>query len=94
MGLALPPLLVATKGSNPLSLLPKQVEGLGPWCPKTVCPSFLPSGLIQWFWIMILYKKCRKTVYYKPQFINFEPKLTVFRLGVPYQNFLNKTVPP
>ena len=31
---------------NP-SLLPKQVEGLGPWCPKTVCPPFKPKGL---FW--------------------------------------------
>ena len=75
MGQALPPVSVVTIGSNPFSLLPKQVEGLDPWCPKTVCPPFLPSGLIQRFWIMILHEKCRKTVYYTTQFINFEPKL-------------------
>ena len=31
--------------SNPL-LLPNQVGGLGLWCPKFVCPQFLPSGSI------------------------------------------------
>ena len=41
---AIPPVLAVTKGSNPLSLLPKQAGGLGLWCPKTVCPSFSPSG--------------------------------------------------
>jgi len=44
MCLALPPASAVTKGWNPLSLLPKQAGGLGLWCPKTVCPSFSPSG--------------------------------------------------
>ena len=51
------------------------MEGLCHWCPNTVCAPFLPSGLVQCFWIMILHEKCRKTVYHTSQFINFEPKL-------------------
>ena len=45
MGQALPPVSAVMIGSNPLSLLPKQVEGLGPWYPKAVCPPFSPNGL-------------------------------------------------
>ena len=30
-----------------LLLLPKWEEGLGPWCPKMVCPPFKPNEL---FW--------------------------------------------
>jgi len=32
MGQALLPVLAVTNSSNPLSLLPKQAGGLGPWC--------------------------------------------------------------
>ena len=38
LGQALLPVSAVTKGSNPLSLLPKQAEGFGPECPKTGCP--------------------------------------------------------
>ena len=75
MGQALPPLPAVTIGSNPFSLLQKQAGELGPLCPKTVCPSNSPSGLFQKLYILILHEKCRKMVYYTPQFINFEPKL-------------------
>ena len=41
---ALTPVLAVTKGLNPPSLLPKQVGGLSPWCPETVCPPLKPRG--------------------------------------------------
>jgi len=47
MGQALPPVLAVSNGSNPLSLQPKQAGGLGPCCPKTVCPSNSPNGSFQ-----------------------------------------------
>ena len=34
----------ASAGLNPLSLLPKQVGGLGPGCPKTSCPPIAAIG--------------------------------------------------
>ena len=74
-GQALPPVSAVTREDSNLSLLPKQVGRLGLWCSKAVCPPFSPSGLIQWLWIMILHKTCRKMVYHIFQFINFEPKL-------------------
>ena len=44
MGQAFLPVSTVTKGSNPLLLLPKQVEGLGPWCYKTGCPLIAAMG--------------------------------------------------
>ena len=34
-------LILPVLGLNPLSLLPKQAEGLGPGYPQTGCPMFL-----------------------------------------------------
>jgi len=44
---ALLPVLAETKGSNPLLLLPKQVGGLGLWCPKTGYPLNAAMGSFQ-----------------------------------------------
>jgi len=44
---ALPPVWAVTKGSNPLLLLPKQVGGLGLWCPKTGYPLNAAMGSFQ-----------------------------------------------
>ena len=40
MGQAYSPVSAVTKGSNPLSLLPKQAGRLGPECPKAASPPF------------------------------------------------------
>ena len=44
MGQALLPVSAVTKGSNPLSLLPKLAGGLGPGCPKTGWPLIAAMG--------------------------------------------------
>ena len=44
---ALPPILAVTREDSNPSLLPKQVGGLGPGCPKTGCPLFLALLSIQ-----------------------------------------------
>ena len=44
MGQALLPVSAVTREDSNHSLLPKQAEGLGLWCPKTVCPSNSPIG--------------------------------------------------
>ena len=74
MGQALPPVSAVTNGSNPLSLLPKQAEGLGPCCPKTVCPSNSPSGSFQKLHIPILHEKSEKMIYNIAQYSKFHLK--------------------
>ena len=74
IGQALPPVSAVTNGSNPLSLLPKQAEGLGPCCPKTVCPSNSPSGSFQKLHIPILHEKSEKMIYDIAQYSNFHLK--------------------
>ena len=44
LGQALPPVSAVTKGSNPLSLLPKQAGGLGQGCSRTGCPLIAAMG--------------------------------------------------
>ena len=74
LGQALPPVLAVTNGSNPLLLLPKQAEGLGQSCPKTVCPSNFPSGSFQKLYILILREKSEKTIHITAQYFNFQLK--------------------
>ena len=74
MGQALLPVQAVTNGSNPLSLLPKQAEGLGPCCPKTVCPSNSPSGSFQKLHIPILHEKSEKMINDMAQYFNFHLK--------------------
>ena len=76
MGQALPPVSAVTNGSNPLSLLPKQAGGLGPCCPKTVCPSNSPSESFQKLHISILHEKLRESMYIKSLFFNFHLKMS------------------
>ena len=71
MGLALPPVSAVTREDSNLSLLPKQAEGLGPCCPKTVCPSNAPSGSFQKLHISILHEKSEKMIYNTAQYSNF-----------------------
>jgi len=47
------------------SLLPKWERGLGPWCPKPVCPEFKPSGL---FWKLQILNQQTKLHYLHYQF--------------------------
>ena len=75
MSQALLPVLVVTREDSNPSLLPKQVGGLGLWCPITVCLPFLPIGSVQTFlnpsdididkkhWLIIVTKLQNQTVY-------------------------------
>ena len=70
------PVSAVTNGSNPLSLLPKQLGGIGPWFSKTVCPSNSPSGSFWKLYILILHEKSEKTIHIKAQYSNFHLKLS------------------
>ena len=73
IGQALLPVSAVTKGSNPLSLLPKQGEGLGLWCPRCVCPPISIDGkklgIVQY----------RNFSFYRKVFENQEISLILFK---------------
>ena len=74
MSQALSPVSAVNREDSNHFLLPKQVGGLGPCCPKTVCPSNSPSGSFQKLHIPILYEKSEKMMYDIAQYSNFHLK--------------------
>ena len=83
MGQALPPVSAVTREDSNHSLLPKQAGGLGPWCPKTVCPSNSPSGSFEKLYILILREKSERTIHIKAQYSNFHLKSSSTLVSIP-----------